>query len=46
LDDGDNDIVRWLAYLRKYEYPVLARLWRAEDCAEDALGLLERALPQ
>lgn len=32
--------------LRKYEYPALARLWLAEGRNADALGLLERALPQ
>jgi LuxR family maltose regulon positive regulatory protein len=32
--------------LRKYEYPVVARLWLAEGRNDDVLRLYERALPQ
>jgi len=42
LEKGDDIIAR---RLRKYEYPVLARLWMAEDCSAEALALLKSALP-
>ncbi len=42
LEKSDDIIVH---RLRKYEYPVLARLWMAEDCPAEALALLKSALP-
>jgi LuxR family transcriptional regulator, maltose regulon positive regulatory protein len=43
LDQRDNYINY---HLRKYEYPVAVRLWLAEDRAEEALALLDQALPR
>jgi LuxR family maltose regulon positive regulatory protein len=42
LENGDDILVR---RLRKYEYPIAARLWMAEGCPAEALALLEAALP-
>jgi LuxR family transcriptional regulator, maltose regulon positive regulatory protein len=42
LERADDLTVR---HLRKYEYPVAARLWMAEGRPGDALALLESALP-
>lgn len=42
LEQGDDITVR---RLRKYEYPVAARLWMAEDRPAEALALLKSALP-
>jgi len=42
LEKSDDIIV---GRMRKYEYPVLARLWLAEGRPAEALALLEAALP-
>ncbi|HTY98261.1 MAG TPA: tetratricopeptide repeat protein, partial [Rhodocyclaceae bacterium] len=42
--DERQDFAKY--HLRKYEYPVLARLWLAEGRAAETLALLDRAEPR